>query len=92
MASLLDETTPRPLTTVRKKEEQIDGEEPEENRSRRWFPFRRPALGTFPKTDGSGGAAFDFMGLERFQRGAFVPAEVERSRPPWAFVKGLHGL
>jgi hypothetical protein len=38
---------PRRITTVRKKEEQFKGEEPEENRSRRWPPFRRPRFGHF---------------------------------------------
>ena len=37
-------------TTIPKKEEEIRREEPEENRSRKCHPFRRPALGTFQKT------------------------------------------
>jgi hypothetical protein len=44
---------PRQSATAGKKKEQISSEEPEEYRSRRWFPFRRPALATFQKTDGS---------------------------------------
>jgi len=44
---------PRRPTAVRKKEEQIGGEEPEENRSRKRLPFRRPALGTLQKTAGT---------------------------------------
>jgi hypothetical protein len=38
---------PRRSATAGKKEEQICSEEPEENRSRKRLPFRRPALGLF---------------------------------------------
>jgi prolyl-tRNA synthetase len=37
-------------TTIPKKEAEIKREESQENQSRKWHPFRRPALGTFQKT------------------------------------------
>ena len=78
---------PRRPTAVRKKEEQIGGEEPEENRSRKRLPFRRPALGTLQKT--AGRHALYHKGTQGTQREEVVSLRSLRSlRLTTDFVSG----